>query len=365
MPIPFTKIVTGLPASIPFVGPETLERQRGRRFKARIGANESCFGVSPLAAEAMRDAVANVNWYGDPENFELREALADKHGVELDEICVDAGIDTLLGVIVRMLVAQDQPVVTSLGAYPTFNYHVNGFGAQLVTVPYRDDHEDPTALIEATIANSAPLLYFCNPDNPMGTWHDAATVQAFIAAIPASTVAVLDEAYVEFAEEDISPPIDTTNERIIRLRTFSKAYGMAGARIGYAIAHRDLVSSMNKIRNHFGVNRIAQIGARAALQDSDFLPRIRDAAARGRARIYQVASRHRLTAIPSATNFVTVDVGSAERAQNILSALNDHDVFMRMPGVEPLNRCIRIGLGTDQEHAAFEAAFDTIINDTA
>jgi len=110
MTIPFTRIVSQLPASTPFVGPETLERQRGARFKARIGANESAFGLSPLAAAAMREAVASSNWYGDPENYELREALATFHGVRMEEICVDAGIDTLLGVAVRMLIEPTQRV---------------------------------------------------------------------------------------------------------------------------------------------------------------------------------------------------------------------------------------------------------------
>ena len=135
MTVKLTKIVDTLPATTPFVGPETLERQSGKKFSARIGANESSFGISPAAVAAMRDAVAESNWYADPENFDLRVALADKHDVDIDEICVDAGIDSLLGLTVRMLLEPGQTVVTSLGAYPTLNYHVAGFGAQLHTVP--------------------------------------------------------------------------------------------------------------------------------------------------------------------------------------------------------------------------------------
>ncbi len=361
MTIPFTRIVSDLPATTPFVGPETLERERGKTFNARIGANESSFGLSPLAIAAMRDAVAGSNWYGDPENYDLRQALANKHDVDMDEICVDAGIDTLLGVTVRMLVEPDQPVVTSLGAYPTFNYHVGGFGAQLVTVPYRDDHEDPDALIAATKEHNAPLVYFANPDNPMGSWHDADVVDQFIDQIPKGSVAALDEAYVEFAPENVAPAIDTSNKSVIRFRTFSKAYGMAGARIGYAIAHRDLITGMNKIRNHFGVNRIAQVGALASIGDSEFLQSVQHRVEQGRQQIYQLASEHGLTAIPSATNFVTVDLGSQQRATATLKALLDKNVFIRMPGVEPLNRCIRIGIGTEAEHAWFKTAFEQVL----
>ena len=118
MTIPFSTIVKNLPATTPFVGPETLERQQGKVFNARIGANESAFGQSPLAVAAMREAVAESHWYADPENYELRQALAQIHNVEIDEICVDAGIDSLLGLTVRMLIEPGQSVVTSHGAYP-------------------------------------------------------------------------------------------------------------------------------------------------------------------------------------------------------------------------------------------------------
>ena len=363
MTIPFTQLVRELPAATPFVGPEALERQNGRPFKARIGANESAFGISPLAIEAMREAVAGSNWYGDPENYELREALAAKHKVTMDEICVDAGIDSLLGLIVRMLVEPAAPVISSLGAYPTFNYHIAGFGGELVAVPYRDDSEDPAALLQATRERQAPLVYLANPDNPMGTWHTAERLAGFIAELPDSTVLALDEAYTEFATDDVVPPIDTSDPQVIRLRTFSKAYGMAGLRVGYAIAHKDLITGLNKIRNHFAVNRVAQTGALASLHDQAFLKQVSQAVADGRQRIYDFAKSLGLTAIPSLTNFVAVDLGSTERAQAMLQGLAKHDVFMRMPGVAPLNRCVRVGIGTATENELFEQAFAAMLAD--
>jgi len=362
--IPFTAIVRDLPAAVPFVGPETMERDRGRVFRARIGANESAFGLSPKAAAAMREAIERVSWYGDPENFELRSALAERHGVALEEICVAGGIDELLGLIVRMTVSPGTPVVTSLGAYPTFNYHVAGFGGVLQTVPYKDDHEDPEALLAATRTHSAPLVYLANPDNPMGTWHDAAAVRAFLNAVPEGTLAALDEAYIEFAPDGTSPPIDTGDPRVIRLRTFSKAHGMAGARIGYAVTHRDLITGLNKIRNHFGVNRIAQAGALASLQDSDFAAKVAAEVEAGRRDYMALAEQLGFSAIPSATNFVAIDVGSGDRARAILQALLGEDVFIRMPGVAPLDRCIRVTVGTPGDRAAFAAAFEKVAAET-
>lgn len=363
MPIPFTPLVRALPAAVPFVGPETLERRRGRRFLARIGANESAFGVSPRASEAMRAAVGEVSWYGDPENHALREALAARHGVATDEICVDAGVDSLLGLAVRMTVVPGTPVVTSLGGYPTFNYHVAGFGGVLHPVPYRDDREDPAALAAMVRETRAPIVYLANPDNPMGTWHDAATLQAFIDALPPECLLVLDEAYHEFAPAGSAPAIDTRDTRVLRMRTFSKAWGMAGARIGYAIGHRDLVTGLNKIRNHFGVNRVAQAGALASLGDDAFLALVRAAVQAGRERIYALAARHGLACLPSATNFVAVDLGSSARATAMLERLAMADVFVRMPGVAPLNRCVRIGVGTLAEHEILAERFGVALGE--
>ena len=353
--IPFSAIVRGLPATIPFVGPEAIERRIGRPFELRIGANESAFGVSPSAADAMRAAIECISWYGDPEGHDLRAALAEHHGVEPGEVCLGAGIDELLGFVVRMLSEPGTPVVTSAGAYPTFNYHVSGLGARLVTVPYRDDHEDPDALAEAVRERGAPLVYLANPDNPMGTWHDAARVRAFIEALPEDVVVALDEAYIEFAPAGVDWPMAPDNPRVLRLRTFSKAHGMAGARIGYCVGHRDLVTGLDKIRNHFGVSRVAQAGALASLRDPEFVAGVIAEVAAGRDEYARLAGSLGLVPLRSATNFVAIDVGDGDRARALLRALEARGVFVRMPGVAPLDRCIRITVGTAPERAAFAA----------
>ncbi len=252
----YTPLVASLPASVPFVGPETQERARGKSFSARIGANESVFGPSPRAVAAIRAEAAEIWRYGDPENHELRQALAAFHGIDPENIVIGEGIDGLLGYLARLLVGEGTPVVTSLGAYPTFNFHVTGYGARLCAAPYRDDAEDPEALLELARRENAPLIYLANPDNPMGSWHDATVIQHLIDSIPEGSLLCLDEAYVEFAPEGTAPPIDPSNPSVIRFRTFSKAYGMAGARIGYGIAEQNLVRSFDKVRNHFGVNRL-------------------------------------------------------------------------------------------------------------
>ena len=356
--VSFTPIVAGLPATIPFVGPEAIERRRGTRFEVRVGANESAFGVSPRAAEAMREALAQVSWYGDPEAYELRAEIASRHGVEIDNVCVAGGIDELLGLTVRMLIEPGMPVVTSLGAYPTFNYQVAGFGGELHTVPYRDDHIDLDALVDRVCETRAPLVYLANPDNPMGTWHDAGPVAEFIAALPEDCVLVLDEAYGQFAPESVKLEEDVDNPRVIRMHTFSKAHGMAGARIGYAIAHPETIEGFNKIRNHFAVNRVAQVGALASLRDPDFVRSVVAQVAEGREDYMRLAGDMGLHALESATNFVAIDAGGdGERARRLLRLLEARGVFVRMPGVAPLDRCIRVTVGTAEERARFTERF--------
>ncbi len=351
----YTPLVESLPATVPFVGPETQERARGETFRARIGANESVFGPSPMAIEAMARAASEVWQYGDPENHDLKLALAERHGVRPENIVVGEGIDALLGYLNRLLVCEGTSVVTSLGAYPTFNYHVAGFGGRLCTVPYRDDREDPEALLGLALKEDAPLVYFANPDNPMGTWHGADTVQALIDAIPDGTVLCLDEAYIDFAPEGTAPPFDVSNPSVIRFRTFSKAYGMAGARIGYGIAEESLAIAFNKVRNHFGVNRIAVEGALASLADETWIGKVRSLVSEACSRIGSIAEANGLEALPTATNFVAVDCGrDSAFAKSVLDRLIAAGIFVRMPFVEPQNRCIRISAGRKNDLDALE-----------
>lgn len=342
----FAPIPAGLPATVPFVGPDELERHLGRPFAARLGANENGFGPSPKALAAMRAALPGIWQYGDATSHDLIRALSAHLAVPADSLSVGEGVDGLLGNLARLMIGPGDAVVTSDGAYPTFNYHVAGFGGVLHKVPYRDDAEDPKALARCAHRVGARLVYLANPDNPMGSWLTAGAVEAMLDDLPEGCLLVLDEAYAEFAPAEAIPPVTPEDGRLIRLRTFSKAYGLAGARIGYAIGHPDLIAGFDRIRNHFGVNRVAHAGALAALGDRDWLAHIRAQVAAARDRIAAIAAENGLRALPSATNFVAVDTGrDGAFARALVQALEAEGVFVRMPGVAPLNRCIRISCG--------------------
>ena len=350
MPLAFTPLVDSLPSSVPFVGPEALERRTGTAFRARIGANESVFGPSPRVIAAMRQATPEVWQYCDPENHEIRSALAAHLGIAPENVMVGEGIDGLFGLAVRLFVEPGVSVATSVGAYPTFNFHVKGFGGTLVTTPYVNDREDPSSLLDLARREQARLIYFANPDNPMGSWWNAAAVEDFIAKLPAGALLMLDEAYGEFAPPGTLPPLDVSNPNVLRFRTFSKAYGLAGMRLGYCIGHASLISAFDKIRNHFGVTRMGQIAGIAALDDQDHLQDVVARVAAAKAEIGAIAKANGLTALVSATNFVTVDCGrDGDFAKRVLDHLVAAGVFVRMPGVAPLNRCIRITAGSPED----------------
>lgn len=353
MPPRPTPLAQSLPASVPFVGPETQERARGRAFVARLGANESVFGPSPRAIAAMAAAAAEVWMYGDPEVHDLRAALARHHGIKPENIVVGEGIDGLLGYLVRLMINPGDSVVTSDGAYPTFNFHVTGYGGHLHKAPYRDDHEDPDALLRMARNTRAKLIYLANPDNPMGSWHSAARLEAMVADLPPDCLLILDEAYIDLAPPGTAPMIPADHPQVIRLRTFSKGYGMAGLRVGYGIAAPDWVSAFNKVRNHFGVGRIAQAGALAALGDQGWLAEVAAKVATARDTIAAIGHANALIPLPSATNFVALACGAdGAFAARVLSRLSDHGIFIRKPLVAPQDRCIRISAGTPADLAA-------------
>ena len=350
-----TDIVAGLPIAQPFVGPETLERRMGAKFAVRLGANEQRFGPSPMAVAAM--AGQDAWMYGDPENYDLKQALAAKHGCKAENIVVGEGVDGLLGLIVRLFIQPGDAVATSLGSYPTFNYHVTGFGGQIRAVPYQGDHSDP----EALIAQDAKLVYIANPDNPMGSHHGAAVILGMLDALPQGSLLVLDEAYVDFAPD--APVIDANDPRAIRLRSFSKSYGLAGLRLGYAICAPDLAAKFDLVRHHFGVGRIVQAAGLAALSDHTHLVQVLAGSVAARARIGQIAHRLGLRALPSATNFTCIDMGrDGDYARAVLARLAELGVFVRMPSIAPMDRCLRISHGTAQDLDVFEQALARAIN---
>jgi histidinol-phosphate aminotransferase len=354
--------IEAIPPMTPFIGPEQLMREERRSELVRLGANESPFGPSPKAVAAMSADLDRLWWYGDPESYELRTVLAAKHGCRVEEIVVGSGIDELMGLVVRAYVAPGAPALTVRGSYPTFNYHVNGYGGRLVYGRYHDDGRiDLQSIADVGRAERVPLVYLANPDNPSGTFISRAEMNELYEALPPGTLLMLDEAYADFVEESELLPAHV-EDRLIRTRTFSKAYGMAGARIGYAITSQTNVQTLQKIRLHYGVNRNAQVGALASLADEPFRRHVIAEVAKAKDEYYALGRELGLATIPSLTNFVCFDLGTSERATRVMNELlQRHGVWIRKPGLPPLDRFVRVSAGTPPMREAFSAAFRAVL----
>ena len=363
-PPPFTSLVAGLDAANPFVGPEALERTTGHRFRARVGANESAFGMSPRARAAAADALERLSWYGDPENYALRADLAAYHGVAVNQVLVGAGIDDLLALVVRAFATAGGRAVMALGSYPTFAYHAATFGVALDTVSYGADDCVDLATLAAQARDSeaarggvgaavgsggATVVYLANPDNPSGTWQPEPAVRRFLAELPANCMVALDEAYIDYAPVAPARALLTDDARVVTMRTFSKAHGMAGARVAYAVGDAKVCAGLDRLRLQFGVSRVAQEAARASLADEAFVAGVAREVAAGRAAYHELGRALGLPTLPSATNFVCFDLGSRARAEAVMAALIQRGVFVRKPPAPPLDRCIRLSVGSAQE----------------
>ena len=201
------------------------------------------------------------------------------------------------------------------------------------------------------------LICFANPDNPMGSWMSGQRITELLDDLPATTLLVLDEAYSDTAPAEAIPALDITDTRLLRFRTFSKAYGLAGLRVGYALGAKSVVGQFNKMRNHFGVGRLAQAAALGALADQSYLNRTCQRIADARARLAEIAQENGLHALPSATNFVAIDCGQdGDFVRKVLAELIAAGIFVRMPFVAPQDRCIRVSVGPEAQLDAFAAA---------
>ena len=359
-----TLAVEALPATTPFIGPEQLMRETGRHELVRLGANESAFGPSPKAIAAMTAELPRLSWYGDPESLDLRDALAKKHGSTASQIVVGAGIDDLMGLAVRAFVAPGEPALMARGTYPTFLYHVMGYGGTPVYAPYRSDGQPDLEELLAVARRDLPrIVYFANPDNPSGHFVARDEMQRFYDALPDDSLLLLDEAYADFVDDaELLPP--TFEDRLIRLRTFSKAYGMAGARIGYALSTESNIRTFSKIRLHYGINRNAQIGALASLQDDAFIQDVVGETARAREAYCELARDLGAPTIESRTNFVCLGMESAQRATRVMNELLLRGVWVRKPGVPPLDSYIRVSAGTEPMRRAFAQALHAVLQET-
>ncbi|MEB3300040.1 MAG: histidinol-phosphate transaminase [Candidatus Sericytochromatia bacterium] len=327
-----------------------VQRELGLDDVVKLASNENPWGPSPRALEAARSALANVHLYPDVASRELREALARRYGVAFGNTIVGAGSEGIMASVVRTFLHGDDEVLTSEGTFIGFMVLARAQGVRIRTAPLKDWGYDLEALADA-ISSRTKLIYLANPNNPTGTLFTRAEFERFYQRVPAHVLIIQDEAYHEFV-----PPSDTypdsqlyRYDNVITLRTFSKAHGLAGLRVGYGLAAESLIEPLLKVKLPFEPGTVATAAALAALEDTEHLDRTVVQNRLGLERMMLAFRDFGLDPVPSHGNFAMVPMGSAGRAQRLTDALLRMGLIIRPLGAFGLPDCVRISVGTPGE----------------
>ncbi len=356
--------IRGLRAYDPGHDIEGLRRQHPGLIE--LGSNENSWGCSERVADAIFKALPNLYRYPDPLGSGLKRALARKFDVDVRSVLLGNGSHELLMQFAQVFAGAGADVVASRYGFAVYALAAQAAGAQLRVAPARpaDDlmprgHDLDN--LNAAVRNGARLVYLANPNNPTGTWFSCESLESFLASLPPNTLVVVDEAYAEFVDDPaIGSAVDLLAEHpnLIVTRTFSKAYGLAGLRIGYALAHPSLIEVMERVRESFNVNLLGLAAAEAALADRHHLASVRVRNAAERRRLTDALRKRGFNVGPSQTNFLLVDLGA--RCASIEKALLAAGVVLRPMGGYGLDHCLRITVGRGDENDALLHALDGI-----
>jgi histidinol-phosphate aminotransferase len=346
----------------PYVPGKPIEEvERELKTQAiKLASNENPLGPSPLAIEAAKKALADSNRYPDGSGFYLREALSKKHSIPAANIILGGGSTELIDLSARLVLRPGDCGVTSYGSFPLYHIAVRSTGARFVEIPMHDYTFDLPA-IARDIPAETKLIFIANPNNPTGTMFTADDFDAFLARVPDHVLVVIDEAYCDFIEHsNYSRAIDIVRRgrNLIVLRTFSKAYGLAGLRIGYGVGPAHLLDEMNKIRGPFNTSGVAQAAALAALDDSKHVRRSVESNNAGLAQLAAGMKKLSVRFIPSVANFVFVEFDF--EAEGLSEELLKRGVIVRPMRWMGFPKAIRVSVGTEAENEKFLAGLAAV-----
>jgi len=347
--------IRGLPVYVPGRPIEDVEREL-KIHAIKLASNENPLGPSPKALEAARRALSESHRYPDGGTLRLREKIAAIHSLTPEQIFIGLGSSEMIDLAARLTLGAGKTGATSAGSYAPYSIAIRAAGATLTRAPMRDFTFDLPALADA-ITPETRIAYLANPNNPTGTAFGASDLAAFLDRVPAGILVVLDEAYIHYADrKDMPRSIELFRERdnLLILRTFSKVYGLAAMRIGFAVANPAIIAAMNKLRTPFNAAGVSQAAALAALDDSEHVNRSIEANAAERARLTVEFSKLGLRPVPSHTNFVFLDVGP--RASALYEELLHEGVIVRPLAWMGFPDAIRVSLGTREENDKLLAA---------
>jgi len=344
----------------PNTTPAALER---RSHLIKLDSNENPFGPSARAIDAMRNALSAGNLYPDDSCSQLREALAKNHRLQPEQVLVTGGSTALLSLLCQTLLAPGLNAVTSERSFIVYSMAVRAAGAHLIEARMRDDSFDLDAILDVVDANTR-IVFLANPNNPTGTMLEASVVESFVMRLPRHVVVILDEAYFEFAAHfaamrrvTYSNSLNYVRQAasVVVLRTFSKAHGLAGLRVGYGLGPAELLGYCARMRNTFSVSSVAQAAALAALNDHEYIERVVQNNAGQSQILTQGLTGLGYRVVPTSANFLFCDLG--EEAATVANRLQEGGIAVRPLGHWGAPNCIRVTIGTPEQNQAFlEAA---------
>jgi len=351
---------------------EELERELGISGSIKLASNENPLGPSKKAIEAAASALPGVNYYPDGGGYKLREALAHKHRVSINSITLGNGSNDVLELVARAFLSPAHSAVFSQYAFAVYPIVTQAIGARAnIAAAYAADHvsmpygHDLGALL-AAIDDSTRVLFIANPNNPTGTWLQTAALSEFLQKVPAHVMVVLDEAYYEYMPDALKPDSNALLQQfdnLIVTRTFSKLYGLAGLRIGYSVSNLQVADLLNRVRQPFNANLLAQAAALAALDDEAHVVASVQLNQLGLKQLAEGFTGMGLNHIPSIGNFITVDV--ARDALQVYQDLLHEGVIVRPVANYQLPRHLRITVGTEAQNSRVLDALRKVLNTAA
>ena len=341
---------------------EDVRRELGLKHIIKLASNENPHGPSPMALEAVQSTLADNFRYPDASAIILREKLAGCFNLKIDNVVVGGGSEGVMSTIMRTFLRQGDEVIAADNSFIGFRVLANSSGIHTNWVPLKNYYHDLPAMAEQ-INDYTKIIYLANPDNPTGTYFPKSEFDAFMSQVPERVLVLLDEAYFEYAchLSDYPDSMHYRYDNVITLRTFSKAHGLAGFRVGYGFAHEDLIENLNKVKLPFEPSWPAQVAATAALDDSAHIENTIASCREGMENMEMVFKELELDYIPSSANFLTLVFENEEEAASFCDTMLHNGIILRHLRGWGLPNCIRVTIGTEEENRFFLQQLPSIL----
>ncbi|MEZ4488981.1 MAG: histidinol-phosphate transaminase [Cyanobacteriota/Melainabacteria group bacterium] len=341
--------------------PAELQKELGIEEFINLASNENSLGPPQTVLAAIQEASQRIHRYPEVGGLKLRQALAEHYNVKVENVAIGSGSESILANTIRAFLHGDDEVITADGTFIGFYVLVNAQGIKLHKIPLKDYRFDLDAIANA-INERTKVVYLCNPNNPTGTIFDREEFETFMNRVPEHVLVILDEAYYEFTkgDQDFPNSMQYRLDNVLTLRTFSKAYGMAGVRVGYGLGHEMLIDYINRIKLPFEPSVMAQAAAYAALQDKEYMDRTLENNQVGMEYLEKNLDRLGIKRVNSWANFILIELGSEEKVASTNDALLRKGIAIRPLTAFGLATCMRITVGIPQENEKLVAALEEI-----